>query len=672
MIHSNKSYVLAATAAVCAALPVWLPAPPPLKWLLFAVLLATAVFICHQYLSAGLAGLTLALPLAAAAYGVWEAAQNSLHLAALSLAAALALALGVISFFLRARVRVRVPSGHSGPSESSEPLGVAFRKSKKMPPSIEKTTIRKNKALPIQALPTTGEVIMSSRKQDLTGRPRPQFIEPTWQQDFRSISGMDEFKKKLRAAAFECAGVDDRNGILLHGEPGNGKTVFAQAIAGELGFEFISIQHRKMKWIGEESENLINQLKEAALRAPCVVFFDEADAVFAAREGGPSHGSSREHEAIIANMLTFLVDHRSLGIVFVAATNHLDAIDPAIRRPGRFDFVFEVPNPDLAAREGLIRVGINKARYLLTVPEPVIKSLARRWNGFNTSTILAIPAQIPQYIKDTGKTDLGFDDFMAMQKRQQGNANKVAETTKSFADMSFVPEQAAAIKNLISRMDRSFEIEEAGGDAPSGALFYGDPGTGKTESARMIAKETKWAFFPLTGPDIVRDPDIIEKTLKKVRNARPAIIFIDEADDLLGDRATSPYKAATNKLLAAMDGAGGRLSDLLWIASTNFPEASDAAVVRSGRFTEKIKFFLPGDDALLKFAKEFLTDPKRNAVMSVSWDELAEVLRGYSIADASGILMQAWNLTLLAGDKVDRTNPFTLETVLKARQMITL
>jgi transitional endoplasmic reticulum ATPase len=381
---------------------------------------------------------------------------------------------------------------------------------------------------------------------------------------------------------------------------------------------------------------------------------------------------SREHDSIIARMLEFFVDNRALGSIFVAATNHIDAIDPAIRRPGRFDFVFEVPNPDLAAREGLLRVGIKKTGLSVTVPDAVIKSLARRWNGFNTSTILAIPAEIPQFVKDTGKTTLVFDDFMAMHRRQQGIANKVAESTKSFADMSFVPEQAAAIKNLISRMDRSFEIEESGGDAPSGALFYGEPGTGKTESARMIAKETKWAFFPLTGPDIVRDPDIIEKTLKKVRNARPAIIFIDEADDLLGDRATSPYKAATNKLLAAMDGAGGRLSDLLWIASTNFPEASDAAVVRSGRFTEKIKFFKPGDEALLKFAKEFLTDQKRNAVMAVTWEELAEVLHGYSIADANGILMQAWNLTLMADGKVDRTNPFTLETVLKAQQMITL
>lgn len=513
---------------------------------------------------------------------------------------------------------------------------------------------------------------MSRQKAKKADLPSPQFVEPTWESDFRSMSGMAEFKKKLRAAAFECAGPADRNGILLHGEPGNGKTVFAKALAGELGLEFITIQHKTMKWVGEETINLFNQLNEAVSRAPCVIFIDEADSVLGARSDASRSAHLNETNSIVNRLLQFFVKYRTSGVVFIAATNFIDSIDPAIRRPGRFDFVFEVPNPDLAAREGLLHVGINRCRTEVSVPDGVVKSLAKRWNGFNTATLLAIPAQIPQYVKDTGKVTLQFDDFMAMLRRQQGIANKVAESTKSLSDMSYQPEQAAAIKNLISRMNRAFEIEEAGGDAPSGALLYGDPGTGKTETARMIAKETKWAFFPVTGSDIVSDPELIDKTLKKVRNARPAIIFIDEADDLLGDRAASPYKMATNKLLAAMDGADGRLRDLLWIASTNFAEASDAAVVRSGRFTEKIKFFKPADDALLKFAKDFLMDPRRKAVMSASWEEVAEVLRGVSIADAGGILMQAWNLTLTANGSVDRSNPFTLDTLLKARRMVSI
>lgn len=624
---------------------IFLPLPVPFKWLMFAFLLGTAATICLRLLSAATSSVALSIPVGFAAFDLAPLGLGSYPFLSIFSAFLVLSILGVMSLFYKSRVPAAV--GPSGPDE------VPVHK-------------------PKRSLPTTGEVLMSRQKAKKAGLPSPQFVETSWESDFRSISGMDEFKKKLRAAAFECAGPEDRNGILLHGEPGNGKTVFAKALAGELGLEFITIHQKKMKWIGEETINLFNQLNEAVSRAPCVIFIDEAESVLGARSDASRSSHLTETNSIVNRLLQFFVKYRTSGVVFVAATNFLDSIDPAIRRPGRFDFVFEVPNPDLAAREGLLRVGIKRAGSEVSVPDAVVKSLAKRWNGFNTATILAIPAQIPQYVKDTGKSLLNFDDFMAMLRRQQGIANKVAESTKSLTDMSYQPEQAAAIKNLISRMDRAFEIEEAGGDAPSGALFYGDPGTGKTETARMIAKETKWAFFPVTGSDIVSDPDLIDKTLKKVRNARPAIIFIDEADDLLGDRSTSPYKMATNKLLAAMDGADGRLSDLLWIASTNFAEASDAAVVRSGRFTEKIKFFKPADDALLKFAKEFLMDPRRKAVMSASWEEVAEVLRGVSIADAGGILMQAWNLTLTANGTVDRSNPFTLDTLLKARRMVSI
>jgi transitional endoplasmic reticulum ATPase len=306
----------------------------------------------------------------------------------------------------------------------------------------------------------------------------------------------------------------------------------------------------------------------------------------------------------------------------------------------------------------------------LTVDANVIESLAKRWNGFNVATILGVTAQIPQYVKGKQLVSLGFDDFMAIHRLQQGIANRVAEDTKSFAEMTYPEDQSKAIHNLMARMEQSFEIEEAGGAAPSGVLFYGGPGTGKTETARMLAKETKWAFFPVAGPDIARDPSVLEKLLKKVKNARPAIIFIDEADDLLADRMGNPNKASTNKLLEAMDGANGRVNDLLWLASTNYPDNLDAAVMRPGRFTEKIEFHKPEDKSLLLFAKAFFAEPKRNAVMQASWDQVAAVLQGCSIAEANGILMQAWNLTLTANGGVDRSNPVTLENLNKARGMV--
>lgn len=544
---------------------------------------------------------------------------------------------------------------------------VAKVKVKKM---ISKVTQTSN-VLPSR--PSIGEIIAESQKLEKSKLTVPRYVQPVWQKDFKQIIGMDDFKKTLYAAGRESMSPDlDRNGILLHGEPGNGKTAFAKALAGELGLEFIAIEKVMSKWVGEESVSIFNQLNEAINRSPCLIFIDEADSILGARSDSSRSSHLSETNAIVNRLLTYLVDYRTCGVVFVAATNFIDQIDPAIRRPGRFDFVLEVPNPDEQARAGLLYKGLERHAPTVKVQKGIIESLAKRWNGFSTATLLGVPAIAPQYLKDNPKNELDFDDFMSMLRRQQGISNRVPETTKSFSDMAYPEEQGRAIKNLISRMDRSYEIEQSGGTAPSGALFYGDPGTGKSETARMIAKETKWAFFPVSGADLARDPDQLDKLLTKVRNARPAIIFIDEADDLLGDRANSQYKLATNKLLAAMDGPLGRMNDLLWIAATNFAEASDSAVVRSGRFTEKVKFHKPGDGPLLNFAKEFFTDPKRNAVMLVSWAKVGEVLHGCSIADAQGILMQAWNLTLTANGGVDRTNPVTLEVLVAARNMIEL
>lgn len=627
-----------------AAIALALPFSAVVSWLLFATILLSSVLYSKRYLSLGQTCLLLGgLMLVAAASAYRYVGPKAEFLA--FLASGMALLAGSVATLI-ARTRVL---HYTDRSAANGPMVACIS--------------------PVLSMGEKMAALQKARKLSLAA---PKYIQPTWEQDFKQIQGMADFKKKLRDAGLECAGPADRNGIFLHGEPGNGKTVFAKALAGELGLEFIPIQKVMSKWIGEESQNLFNQLHEAIARSPCVISLDEADSILGSRSDGGQSSHLNETNAILNRLLTYLVDYRRSGVVFVAATNFIDRIDPAVRRAGRFDFVFEVPNPDLQARMGLLTSGISKHGCGVPVEAGVVESLAKRWNGFSTATVLSVPQRIPQYVKDTGKGRLGFSDFMAMLRLQQGIANRVPETTKAFAEMSYPTEQADTIKSLIGRIESSFEIEESGGQAPSGVLFYGDPGTGKTETARMIAKETGWAFFPLSGSDIARNPEMLEKTLKQVRNARPAIIFIDEADDLLADRGNSPYKAATNKLLEAMDGATGRLNDVLWIASTNFADMSDAAVLRSGRFTEKVRFHKPGDASLLKLAKAFLGDSKRQAVMDVSWDEVSDVLQGCSIADAHGILMQAWNMTLTAKGGIDRSNPFTREVLLRARDQLML
>lgn len=637
----NRLFNPASIATVAAgAVVLSLPMDGWMKWFAFGVILLVAAVLSAFVLSAGQASMAIGALMTIAAASAWFHYKASTE-AALFLAAGTALMVASVgSLFLKGRALVA--HGLSGKHMSAT-----------QPP-----------------LPTTGEVLAARYRARKAGLPAPRFITPSWENDFRSIVGMTEFKKKLRQAGLDSVGTKDRNGILLHGEPGDGKTSLAKALAGDLGLEFIPIHKKMSKWVGDAPQNLFDQLNEAIARTPCLIFFDEADSVFPCRGDATSGSLLTETNSMVNRLLTYLVDYRRSGVVFVAATNFIDAIDPAVKRAGRFDYVFEVPKPDLEARVGLLRASIAKNSTNVSVADGVVDSLSKRWNGFNSATILSVPTQIPQFVKDHQRTQLTFDDFMEMLRRQQGMANRVPESTKSFAEMSYPPQQAATIQGLIARVRRSFEMEESGGQAPSGVLFYGPTGTGKTETARMIAKETKWAFFAVHGSDLARDPDLIDKTIKKVQNARPAIIFIDEADDLLGDRSSNPYKAATNKLLAAMDGPNGKITDLLWIASTNFAEVSDEAVVRSGRFTEKVRFEKPGDAPLLAMAKAFFLDPKRNAVMDVSWEEVADVLTGSSIADAQGILMQAWNLTLTAKGGVDRGNPVIRESLEIAKSQL--
>ncbi len=615
-----------------------LPVPRPISAGAFGLFLVFASYVAYQSGSPILGCLLLASMTALAAF-VASLNASTLVEFRLLLGATIALvAGGVTTIFLKAKVRACAVAG---------PVTVT-----------------------IDHRATYGELMRERFQARKSALPKPRYISASYERDFRSIVGMDEFKKKLLDAGKQCVGPEDANGILLYGDPGNGKTAFAKALAGELGIEFIPIQRRMSKWVGEESEALFNQIEEARLRSPCMIFLDEVDSLLGSREAaaGPSH--TNESNALVNRLLSFLTDNRAHAVVIVAATNFLDRIDPAARRPGRFDFVFEVPNPDLNARRGLLLQGISRHAPNLQLDSRVIDSLSKRWNGFNVATILGITAQIPQFLREKKLNTLGFDDFMAIHRNQQGIANRVDENTKSFSDMTYPDEQGKAIKDLIARMNKSFELEEAGGSAPSGVLFYGGPGTGKTETARMIAKETKWAFFPVAGPDLAGDPKMIEDLLKKVKNARPAIIFIDEADDLLGNRATNPYKASTNKLLEAMDGAGGRLNDVLWVASTNFADNLDSAVVRPGRFTEKIAFLKPLEKSILSFAKAFFADPRRKAVMHASWEEVADVLQDCSIADANGILVHAWNLTLTSTGGVDSSNPVTVENLRKARDAI--
>jgi len=217
---------------------------------------------------------------------------------------------------------------------------------------------------------------------------------------------------------------------------------------------------------------------------------------------------------------------------------------------------------------------------------------------------------------------------------------------------------------LSSMMQDIEGTERAGGALQAGAVFYGPPGTGKTLCAQALAKATGWTFIPTTGQDLVRSDDAMDKLIARASDLRPAMVFIDEADDILADRNYSPHtKMATNKLLTLLDGAGGRVPDVLFVAATNNPDLFDSASVR--RFPVKIEFALPGDVEIAEYVTTWLAGLSLPVEAGVTVEFAVATLMGSSIADIRVALQEAVNIAI-----AERTQSSVLERGLSRGDLV--
>lgn len=466
---------------------------------------------------------------------------------------------------------------------------------------------------------------------------------------FSAVAGMAELKGRLLEAATEAikkGSSQTRNGILLYGGPGNGKTFILEALAHELKVPIIALNHSDVasKWLGNTPRWIADVFRQAQRKAPCVLFLDECDAFLEDRRNSGDGSGAQENRRTVEVFLKQLVAIRGTGVVVVAATNLLDALDPAVCREGRFDFKIEVPNPDGPARLALLQAGLAKHLTKVRVAPEVVQSLAKRWTGFSVKRLMAVAEQAGIYAKRHQRTELSRDDFMAILREVQGVAGRPPENTKTLDQLVLGRAQRDTLAGLAMRLQRAFEFEEAGGSIPTGLLFYGPPGTGKTETARALAKASNYAFISTSGNDLIRDGRLMDKIYQDALNARPAIIFVDEADDLLASREGAPYRSMTNKFLTLMDGAGGRVPDLLYIAATNHPDQLDSAALRGGRFTEKVEFCVPDQHSLAPWLAQWFAT--KGWACELEFDELALSLEGHSMANIQEVLQQAVNAAL--------------------------
>jgi transitional endoplasmic reticulum ATPase len=461
---------------------------------------------------------------------------------------------------------------------------------------------------------------------------------------FDAITGMAETKSRLLSAARDILAnpAQARNGILLSGEPGNGKTMFAEALAGELQIPFFSISYQDVasKWVNETPEHVKAAFAKATRLGQAVFLIDELDGFIPTKKD--AHHMSRD---LTNTMLTEIVRLRGTRIILVGATNDLEWLDGAAVREGRFDFKVEVPPPDAPAREALLSRSVFQVLGPNALSIPVLKSLATRWEGFSTARLMAIGPQLRDMRREGlfGNGPVSFDIAMQAMRRIQGSRGHLPEKVKAVEEIIMPEGSRDALKRLALRMRHVHRMEQLGGALPRGVLFYGPPGTGKTQAAMALAKSSGWALLKTTGPELLASHSAWSQLYRQAKNLRPCIVFLDEAEPALSSRLAMPAVAsATNRILASIDGADGRMPDVLIIAATNHPQALDPAVLRGGRLEQKIRFDVPSRESLsayihsqLKFKAGSTFVVSRQAVECV-----ITALAGRSIADTDAALQR--------------------------------
>lgn len=429
-------------------------------------------------------------------------------------------------------------------------------------------------------------------KADLKQHPaqKPRFT-------FADVDGMTELKETLLKAAGEASSKQQgsRNGILLYGPPGNGKSFIAEALAGELGLGIVHISFGSLssRWVNQTTEAMVALFAEVAKHGKVVLFLDEIDALLVDRS--KIHNADSESAKTVSTFLAEVDKLRRYPVILIGATNHIDRLDPAAIREGRFDIKVEMTPPDLDARLGIFERFLMKShRFTLNAEtRSTLRDILGRMDGFSVSRIRALAEEYARRHKDSG-AEIGYHTILSSLRAIQGKSASEQERFPALSDLVLAPSTEERLQTLVALMKNPLDFEELGGKVPRGVLLYGPPGTGKTTLAKAIAKESGWTFTQTSGHKLLHDPDEVRSVLDRGRDLKPAIIFIDEADDILQERGYSGNAALTNELLTAMDGNSYGLTDVMFIAATNHPDALDSAAVRGGRLGFHIEVGLPG------------------------------------------------------------------------------
>ncbi len=501
---------------------------------------------------------------------------------------------------------------------------------------------------------------------------------------YEDIGGIGQQLQKVREMIelplkhpelFRRLGIDPPKGVLLHGPPGTGKTMIAKAVATEVNAHFKSINGPEIisKYYGESEKQLREIFDEAAENAPAIIFIDEIDSICPKRE----EVSGEVERRVVAQMLTLMdgMEGRD-NVVVIGATNRRDALDPALRRPGRFDREIEIGVPDREGRSEIMDVHTRQM--------PISDDFELEWVLDNTygfvgadlaalareSAMKALRRYLPEMDleEDTippevlEKMEVRMDDFRHAIKDIEPSA--LREIYVEIPKVTW--EEVGGLQEVKDRLKESVEwpltkpelFEHFGIKPPRGIVLFGAPGTGKKLLAKAIANEAQANFISIKGPEMIskwvgESERGIREIFKKAKQSAPAIIFLDEFESIAGRRSSSGTEGSdvgnrvVNQLLASMDGVES-LDGVIVVAATNRPEMLDPALMRSGRF-ERVLHVPPPDAG----AREtiFNIHSEGMPLSKFSLKDIMVGLDGFTGADIEAVCREAALICMRANKK---------------------
>ncbi len=503
---------------------------------------------------------------------------------------------------------------------------------------------------------------------------------------YEDIGGLKEEIQRIREMVelplkhpelFRHLGIEPPKGVLLYGPPGCGKTLLAKAVANESNAHFISISGPEImsKYYGESEKRLREIFEEAEKNAPSIIFIDEIDSIAPNR----NEVTGEVERRVVAQLLALMDGLKGRGeVIVIGATNRPEALDPALRRPGRFDREIEIGVPDREGRKEILQI---HTRNVPLADDVDLDELADITHGFVGADLAAlvreaamaalrrvlpridldaetIPIEILEELKVTK------DDFMEALRLVQPSALReisIEVPDISWDDIGGLEEVKKELREVVELpLKNPDAFRRLGIEPPKGVLLYGPPGCGKTLLAKAVANESEANFISVKGPEILskwvgESEKAIREIFRKARQVAPAIIFIDEIDSLFPRRGTSFDSGVTERVVSQMlteiDGIQP-LRDVVVIGATNRPDLVDPAVLRPGRLERLVYVGPPDLNARFEILKVLTKDMPLSDDVDL-W-KIALATERFSGADLAALVREAAMAALREDINVER------------------